>query len=45
VRALKDRRVFVEVLQSREAEKGQQRAQFDADIARFRELTSRPALR
>jgi hypothetical protein len=45
VRALKERRGLVEVLKSRESEKSEQRAQFDADIARYRELTSRPALR
>jgi hypothetical protein len=45
VRALKERRGLLGVLQSREAEKGELRAQFDADIARYRELTSRPALR
>jgi hypothetical protein len=45
VRALKERRGLVGVLQSREAEKTELREQFDADIARYRELTSRPGLR
>jgi hypothetical protein len=45
VRALKEQRSLEEVLASRESEKGQQRTRFDADIARFRELTSRPASR
>jgi hypothetical protein len=45
VRALKERRGMQAALESREAEKNQMRAQFDSDIARYRELTSRPALR
>lgn len=39
VRALKEKRSLQEVLVSRESEKNELRAQFDADIARFRELT------
>ncbi len=45
VRALKERRGMQAALESREAEKNELRAQFDSDIARYRELTSRPALR
>ncbi|MEO8315839.1 MAG: DUF4124 domain-containing protein [Pseudomonadota bacterium] len=45
VRALKEQRSLQEVLASRESEKNQLRNQFDADIARYRELTSRPASR
>jgi hypothetical protein len=45
VRALKERRGLQAALDSREAEKNQLRAQFDSDIARYRELTSRPSLR
>jgi hypothetical protein len=45
VRALKERRSLQAALDSREAEKNELRTQFDSDIARYRELTSRPALR
>ncbi len=45
VRALRERRGLQEVLTSRESEKSELRAQFDADIARYRELTTRPATR
>jgi hypothetical protein len=40
VRALKEQRSLQEVLAARESEKNQLRSQFDADISRFRELTS-----
>jgi hypothetical protein len=43
VRALKEQRSLHAMLASREAEKNDVRAQFDADIARFRDLTSKPA--
>jgi hypothetical protein len=43
IRALKEQRSLEEILASRESEKNQLRAQFDADIARYRELTARPA--
>lgn len=42
VRTLKERRSLTENLAAREAEKNALRAQFDADIARFRELTRQP---
>jgi hypothetical protein len=45
VRALKEQRSLREVLTSRETEKLEMRAEFDADIERFRELSERPALR
>ncbi|MEO6078470.1 MAG: DUF4124 domain-containing protein [Steroidobacteraceae bacterium] len=45
VRALKERRGLQEGLASRELEKNQLRTQFDADIARYRELTSRAVTR
>jgi hypothetical protein len=45
VRALKERRSLEEVLASRESEKNELRAQFDADIARYRELTASSASR
>lgn len=45
VRALKEQRSLEEILASRESEKNQVRAQFDADIARYRELIARPASR
>jgi hypothetical protein len=40
VRALKDRRSLQTALASREAEKAELRAKFDADISRYRELTA-----
>jgi Domain of unknown function (DUF4124) len=43
VRALKERRSLQTALDSRESEKNALRLQFDADIARYRELTSHPA--
>jgi hypothetical protein len=43
VRTLKERDSLRDVLKSREQEKSNLRTQFDADIARYRELTSRPA--
>jgi Domain of unknown function (DUF4124) len=43
VRTLKEHRGLQAVLDSRESEKNSLRVQFDADIARYRELTSRPA--
>jgi hypothetical protein len=45
VRALKEQRSLEDILASRESEKNQVRAQFDADIARYRELSVRPASR
>ncbi len=45
VRALSDRRSMQETLDSREAEKTELRANFDSDIARYRELTTRPVAR
>ncbi len=44
VRTLKERRSLTESLAARESEKNELRAQFDADIARYRELTG-PASR
>jgi len=41
IRTLKERDSLQELLASHEAQKVAQRAQFDADIARYRELTSR----
>jgi hypothetical protein len=43
VRTLKERDSLRDVLKSREQEKTDLRTQFDADIARYRELTKRPA--
>ncbi len=43
VRTLKERDSLREGLKSREQEKATLRSQFDADIARYRELTTRPA--
>jgi hypothetical protein len=43
VSALKEQRSLQEILVSREAEKTGLRTQFDTDIARYRELTGRPA--
>lgn len=45
VRALSERRAMLASIASRDMEKTQLRAQFDADIARYRELTTRPAAR
>jgi hypothetical protein len=45
VRAMSERHGLQTGLDSREAEKNELRAQFDADIARYRELTGRPATR
>jgi hypothetical protein len=45
VRALKEARSLEQALASRESEKYALRAQFDADIARYRELTVRAAQR
>ena len=45
IRALKEQRSLEEILASRESEKNQLRGQFDSDITRYRELTSRPATR
>jgi len=45
VRAINERRGLQTALTSREKERAELRAQFDADIARYRELTSRPASR
>jgi hypothetical protein len=45
VRTLKEQRSLEDILASRESEKNELRAQFDADIARYRELTARPATR
>lgn len=45
VRAIKEKRGLQAALDSREVEKDELRAEFDADIARYRELTSRPATR
>jgi hypothetical protein len=45
VRSLKEQRSLRDVLAAREAEKLELRAEFDADIERFRELASRPASR
>jgi hypothetical protein len=45
VRALKEHRSLQEILVSRESEKTGLRTQFDADIARYRELSSRPPSR
>lgn len=45
VRTLKERRATQATLDSREKEKAELRANFDADIARYRELTTLPALR
>jgi len=45
IRALKEQRSLEEILASREAEKNEVRAQFDADIARYRELNASPASR
>lgn len=42
VRAMKDQNSLQSTLDAREKEKGEMRAGFDADIARFRELTERP---
>jgi hypothetical protein len=42
VRTLKERESLRGALKSRETEKAGLRAQFDADIARYRELTTRP---
>lgn len=43
VRTLRERDQLHEALKSRETEKTGLRAQFDADISRYRELTTRPA--
>ncbi|HMA12397.1 MAG TPA: DUF4124 domain-containing protein [Steroidobacteraceae bacterium] len=43
VRTMKERDQLRDALRSREKEKAELRAQFDADIARYRELTTRPA--
>jgi hypothetical protein len=43
VRTLKERDSLADGLQSRDREKTELRTQFDADIARYRELTTRPA--
>jgi len=43
VRTLKERDALQDGLKSREQEKATLRAQFDADISRYRELTTRPA--
>jgi hypothetical protein len=43
VRTLKERDSLQDGLKSREQEKATLRTQFDADIARYRELTTRPA--
>lgn len=43
VRTIKERDQLRDGLKSREKEKSELRAQFDADIARYRELTTRPA--
>jgi hypothetical protein len=43
VRAINERRGLQTTLTSREKEKSELRSQFDADIARYRELTARPA--
>jgi hypothetical protein len=45
VRALNERRGLQTALTSREKEKAELTAQFNTDIARYRELTSRPASR
>lgn len=45
VRALKERRSLQAVLAARETEKLELRTEFDADIARFRELASQPGSR
>jgi hypothetical protein len=45
VRALKERRSLQAALDSREREKAEVRGEFNADIARYRELTTRPASR
>lgn len=43
VRTLSERRSMQAAMATREKQKADLRAEFDADIARFRELTSRPA--
>jgi hypothetical protein len=43
VRTLKERRSLQTALESREKEKQELRSQFDTDISRYRELTTRPA--
>jgi hypothetical protein len=43
VRTLNERDSLKNGLKSREQEKATLRSQFDADIARYRELTARPA--
>jgi flagellar motility protein MotE (MotC chaperone) len=45
VLALKEQRSLEEILAAREAEKNELRAKSDSDIARYRELTARPASR
>jgi hypothetical protein len=45
VRALSDRRSMATQLEQRTREKSEQMASFDADIARYKELTSRPKSR
>lgn len=45
VRTLKEQRSLAEILAARESEKNELRDQFNADIARYRELNARPAAR
>jgi hypothetical protein len=40
VRTLHEKRALIESLTAREAEKNEMRARFDADLARYRELTT-----
>jgi Domain of unknown function (DUF4124) len=45
VRTMNERRMLESALQKREKEKAEVRSEFDGDIARYRELTSRPKSR
>lgn len=45
VQALGERRSMQQTVASKEAERDSTRASFDADIARYRELTNRPSIR